>query len=75
MESDSIQLNYSLCISDGTTPKPTSNPLAECSQLPPGDKYNFACPINACCSLIIILLRMKKTRVFLIVQLMTIKKT
>nr|CAD91890.1 chitin-binding protein [Babjeviella inositovora] len=45
-----LQKDYKLCLSDGTVPRPTVNPLAECRPQAPGDKYNTTCPLNACCS-------------------------
>nr|CAE84954.1 chitin binding protein [Debaryomyces robertsiae] len=45
-----LQKDYKLCLSSGTTPRPTPNPKAECGPLAPGDKYNSKCPLNACCS-------------------------
>jgi len=39
-----------ICLSDGSTPKPTPDPKAECGPLAPGDLYNSECPNKACCS-------------------------
>ena len=38
-----------ICVSTGTPPPPTPNPLAQCGPLAPGSKYNSTCPLNACC--------------------------
>jgi GH18 family chitinase len=46
----SLQKDYNLCVSDGSAPRPVSNPIAECGPLAPGEKYNAKCPLNACCS-------------------------
>nr|AVX51682.1 killer toxin subunit alpha/beta-like protein [Komagataella phaffii] len=47
---DKLQKDYKLCLSSGTPPRPTPNPLAECGPYAPGDLYNQPCPLNACCS-------------------------
>nr|CAE84958.1 chitin binding protein [Millerozyma acaciae] len=47
---NNLQLDQKICISDGTPPRPTPDPKAECGPLAPGDLYNSKCPLNACCS-------------------------
>ncbi|KAJ2354425.1 hypothetical protein GGH92_000031 [Coemansia sp. RSA 2673] len=42
--------NTKICVSPGTSPRPTPNPLAECGPLAAGDKYKTECPLKACCS-------------------------
>ncbi|KAJ1946929.1 hypothetical protein GGF37_000828 [Kickxella alabastrina] len=39
-----------ICVSAGTAPRPTANPLAECGPLAAGAKYLSECPLKACCS-------------------------
>ena len=38
-----------VCVSPGTPPRPTPNPLAQCGPLAPGSLFNSTCPLNACC--------------------------
>jgi hypothetical protein len=46
---DHPQVGDNICLSPGTPPRPTPNPLAQCGPLAPGDLYNTSCPLNACC--------------------------
>ena len=46
---DHPQAGDNICVSPGTPPRPTANPLAQCGPLAPGDLYNSSCPLNACC--------------------------
>jgi spore germination protein YaaH len=45
-----LQLQLNICLSTGTPPKPTANPLSTCGMIAPGNLYNSTCPLNACCS-------------------------
>lgn len=45
-----LQLGAVICLSTGTPPKPTANPLSTCGMTAPGSLYNSTCPLNACCS-------------------------
>lgn len=45
-----LQLGANICLSTGTPPKPTANPLSTCGMTAPGSLYNSTCPLNACCS-------------------------
>lgn len=47
---DNIQLDQNICVSTGTPPKPTADPAATCGKTAPGNLYDSACPLNACCS-------------------------
>lgn len=40
-----------ICLSEGTPPRPTVNPEAECGPQAPGDLYNTSCPLDTCCSM------------------------
>lgn len=45
-----LRADQIICLSDGTPPRPASDPDAECGPLAPGDLYMADCPLNACCS-------------------------
>lgn len=45
-----LQKDQKICLSDGTPPRPTPNPKAECGPLAPDDLYLSECPNKACCS-------------------------
>lgn len=45
-----LQKDQKICLSDGETPRPNTNPKAECGPLAPGDLYNSECPNKACCN-------------------------
>jgi chitinase len=45
-----LQLGMNICLSTGTPPIPTANPLSACGMTAPGKLFNSSCPLNACCS-------------------------
>jgi GH18 family chitinase len=45
-----LQLKANICLSTGTPPPPTPNPLSTCGMTAPGNLFNSSCPLNACCS-------------------------
>lgn len=45
-----LQLGANICLSTGTPPIPTANPLSTCGMTAPGKLFNTSCPLNACCS-------------------------